>query len=110
MMFWLAYCGYCCAIASAPSNDFVSSALDAVGDVLPGSGDRRRGRGGVARRQQRAEDRLHDRAAEVALEVRCARRHPDALTGTEPVSECDAGVPAKPTPMPTNAYPSATRQ
>ena len=31
---------------------------------------------------------------------------PDAMpareTGTDPVSECDAGVPANPTPMPTN--------
>src|SRR5215510_2243792 len=39
---------------------------------------------------------------------------PDAIparrTGTEPVSECDAGVPAKPTPMPTNAYASAICQ
>ena len=28
---------------------------------------------------------------------------PARVTGTEPVSECDAGVPANPTPMPTNA-------
>ena len=39
---------------------------------------------------------------------------PDAIparsTGTEPVSECDAGVPAKPTPMPMNAYPRPTFQ
>ncbi len=39
---------------------------------------------------------------------------PDAIparrTGTELVSERDAGVPAKPTPMPTNAYPSPTFQ
>ena len=31
---------------------------------------------------------------------------PDAIpareTGTEPVSECEAGVPANPTPIPTN--------
>jgi hypothetical protein len=31
---------------------------------------------------------------------------PDAIpareTGTEPVSECEAGVPASPTPMPRN--------
>ena len=31
---------------------------------------------------------------------------PDAIparsTGTDPVSECDAGVPANPTPIPTN--------
>ena len=38
---------------------------------------------------------------------RCRSAVPDAMparcTGTEPVSECDAGVPANPTPMPTNA-------
>ena len=31
---------------------------------------------------------------------------PARFTGTEPVSECDAGVPANPTPIPNNAYPS----
>ena len=35
---------------------------------------------------------------------------PTRLTGTEPVSECDAGVPARPTPIPTKMYPSATFQ
>jgi len=33
---------------------------------------------------------------------------PDAMparwTGTDPVSECDAGVPAKPTPVPMSMY------
>ena len=28
---------------------------------------------------------------------------PARLTGTEPVSECEAGVPAKPTPIPMSA-------
>ena len=28
---------------------------------------------------------------------------PHVRTGTEPVSECDAGVPANPTPAPMNA-------
>ena len=28
---------------------------------------------------------------------------PTRRTGTEPVSECEAGVPARPTPIPTNA-------
>ena len=35
---------------------------------------------------------------------------PARFTGTEPVSECEAGVPAKPTPIPINAYPSPTCQ
>ena len=37
---------------------------------------------------------------------RCRSDVPDAMptlrTGTDPVSECDAGVPANPTPAPTN--------
>ena len=35
---------------------------------------------------------------------------PARVTGTEPVSECEAGVPANPTPMPMNAYASPTFQ
>src|SRR5262249_40938891 len=39
---------------------------------------------------------------------------PDAMparhTGTEPVSEWEAGAPAKPTPVPTSAYASPTFQ
>jgi len=38
---------------------------------------------------------------------RCRSAVPEAIptrvTGTELVSECEAGVPARPTPMPTNA-------
>ena len=38
---------------------------------------------------------------------RCRSAVPEAIparrTGTEPVSECDAGVPAKPTPAPMKA-------
>jgi hypothetical protein len=45
---------------------------------------------------------------------RCRSAVPDAIparwTGTDPVSECEAGVPAKPTPMPTSAYPRPTCQ
>jgi len=29
---------------------------------------------------------------------------PARWTGTDPVSECDAGVPAKPTPVPMSMY------
>ena len=29
---------------------------------------------------------------------------PSLLTGTEPVNECEAGVPANPTPIPIKAY------
>src|SRR5262245_36065067 len=45
---------------------------------------------------------------------RCRSAVPEAmparLTGTDPVSECDGGVPAKPTPTPTNAYARPTSQ
>ena len=33
---------------------------------------------------------------------------PTRVTGTEPVSEWDAGVPAKPTPAPIKAYARPT--
>src|SRR5512143_469995 len=66
-----------------------------------GGGDRGSGGGRVAGRQQGAKDRLHDRPTKVVLQVGGARRHPAWATGTEPVSECDAGVPATPTPTPT---------
>ena len=35
---------------------------------------------------------------------------PTRVTGTAPVSEWEAGVPAKPTPMPTKAYARPTFQ
>ena len=35
---------------------------------------------------------------------------PARVTGTEPVSECEAGVPANPTPVPTSAYARPTFQ
>ena len=45
---------------------------------------------------------------------RCRSAVPDAMparsTGTEPVSECEAGVPAKPTPTPTRPYARPTSQ
>ena len=35
---------------------------------------------------------------------------PAFVTGTDPVNEFDAGVPANPTPVPISAYASATAQ
>ena len=35
---------------------------------------------------------------------------PTRFTDTDPVNEWEAGVPASPTPIPTNAYPSPTFQ
>ena len=54
-------------------------ALRAVGDVLAGLGDRRPHRRGVAGGEQRPEDRRHQRAAQVALQIRRSRRHADPL-------------------------------
>src|SRR6188508_1563 len=53
-------------------------ARNAVGDLLlvRRRRDCRGDRGRVPGRQERAEDRLHDRAAEIALEVRRTRGHP----------------------------------
>ena len=100
----VAYCGYCWATCSALENDLVSCAwtLLVIGIGVRVARERGRHGGRVAGGQQRAEDRLHERAAEVALEVGRPRRHArHDCTGTDPVSECEAGVPAKPTPMPT---------
>ena len=80
-MIWFGYCGYCEAVSTALANDFVSSAWTLVGD-LAASGDAAiavADRGRVAGGEQRAEDRLHDRAAEVALEVGGAGGHAGAL-------------------------------
>ena len=35
---------------------------------------------------------------------------PARVTGTDPVSECDAGVPASPTPAPMKMYAAAMCQ
>ena len=85
---------------------------DAVGDLLlvRRGGDRRADRRRVAGGEQRAEidcmiapPRSRWRSAvPEAIPARC--------TGTDPVSECEAGVPANPTPIPTREYASAMRQ
>ena len=109
MLFWTDG-GYCWAASDALENDFVSSLWTLSETFLPGSGDRRGRRGRVAGGQEGPHDRLQDRAAQVALQVGRPRGHPARRTGTEPVRECEAGVPARPTPMPTKAYASATFQ
>ena len=79
-------------------------------NMLPGGRDRaRRGRDSVAGRQERAEDGLHDRPAEVALEVGGARRHPGA-PDQAPSRSASARPACRRTRRrsPTNAYPSPT--
>ena len=75
-------------------------ALDALVDALARGGDRR---ARVPRGQEGAYDRLKDRAAEVRCKSAVPEAIPTRFTGTEPVSECEAGVPASPTPMPMKA-------
>ena len=81
-----AYCGYWLAVFAALENDFVSCASTLL---LTSLGVRRRRdllgeRGRVPGGEQRAEDRLHDRPAEVALEVGGRRRHPRTPHGHRP--------------------------
>ena len=81
--------------------------LDAGGDlgaVADRPRSRWRPRPRVAGCQQRAEDRLHRaRRRGRAGGRRCPTPCRPAAPGPSPVSECEAGVPANPTPMPTNA-------
>src|SRR3954453_16248933 len=106
-MIWLAYCGYLTAVLAALENDLVNSDFTLLftddgtrlvaADAYPA----------VSRAPKidcmMAPPRSRWRSA--VPEAMPARR-----TGTEPVSECDAGVPAKPTPTPTKAWASPTRQ
>ena len=77
---WVLYCGYCWAMSAAPAKDIVSWFWTLVGDGRPRrrTGQGRSYRCRISGRQERAEDRLHDRPAEVALEVGRAGRHPGA--------------------------------
>src|SRR5689334_17741648 len=99
------YCGYCWATASALEKDFCSSAsTDEVTCALSGE---------LATDAATADAYP---AVSTAPRIdcmiapprsRCRSAVPDAMptrfTGTDPVSECDAGVPASPTPIPTSA-------
>src|SRR5664279_228731 len=106
------YSGYRCAMSAAPPNDFSSwPRAAALTCSDPGV------------------DAMMDAKAEAYPAVSsapsidcmtapprslCRSAVPDAIpardTGTEPVRECDAGVPAKPTPMPTQTKVSNTGQ
>ena len=88
-----AYCGYCAAMFSA----CLHTRAGAGPGCWPRSvrvGARRwvATAAGVAGGEQRAEYRLHQGAAKVALKVRGADAMPARSTGTDPVSECEAGV------------------
>ena len=57
---------------------------------------------GVSGGEDRTENGLQDRSAEIALQSDMLDAIPARCTGTDPVSDRDAGVPASPTPIPTN--------
>src|SRR6186713_1461895 len=106
------YCGYCWAVSTALPNDFVSwfstdcDTLDAFGEPAMSLAN------AVAYPAASSAPRIDCMIAPPRSRWRSAV--PDAIparvTGTELVRECDAGVPAKPTPVPTNAYASPTCQ
>src|SRR3954452_17866757 len=106
------YCGYCAALFAALENDFVSSdctlvlTLLALGELAmsvakeaayPAVSNAPRMDCMIAPPRSRWRSAVADAIP--------ARR-----TGTDPVRECDAGVPASPTPVPMKAYASPTCQ
>ncbi len=109
---WSAYWGYCFAICWAPANDFCSCAstplvtLSFCGEAATAAA--------MAAAYPAVSSAPRIDCMMAPPRSRCRSAVPDAMparrTGTEPVSECEAGVPAKPTPTPTNAYPSPTSQ
>src|ERR1035441_177653 len=102
---WLAYCGNCLAKSAALEKDFVSSfwtllvicrlfgALAIAAEIA------------VAYPAASSAPRIDCMIA--PPRSRCRSAVPDAIparrTGTDAVSECEAGVPAKPTPIPISA-------
>src|SRR4029450_11319649 len=107
-----AYCGYWAAVAVALANDLVSSdwTLSVMRSLF--------GALAIAAEMADAYPAV-SRAPKIDCMMapprsRCRSAVPEAMparvTGTDPVSECEAGVPANPTPIPTNRYPRPTSQ
>src|SRR5215203_6977252 len=101
----LAVCGgYCSARFVAPENDLVKAA-SVLSLTLPASGD-----AAISLVNAEAYPAVNNAPKIDCMmappKSRWRSAVPDAIparvTGTDPVSECDAGVPAKPTPIPTN--------
>src|SRR6185369_15047299 len=108
----VAYCGYCAATASALENDFMSSAWTLL--VIWSAFGAAEIAVATAAAYPAVSNAPKIDCMNAPPRSRCRSAVPDAIparvTGTDPVSECEAGVPAKPTPIPTNEYPSATAQ
>src|SRR5262245_31684642 len=104
LMIWVWYCGYCCAVCAALENDFVSCDCTLSVTSLPFGDPAMSLVNADAYPAVSNAPRIDCMIA--PPKSRCRSAVPDAIparvTGTEPVSECDAGVPASPTPMPMN--------
>src|SRR6478609_2352099 len=109
--------GNCCAVLAALANDFVSCDSTLALTLLPlhelePDAPASSLVNAVAYPAVRSAPRIDCMIAPPRSRWRSAVADamPARRTGTEPVSECEAGVPAKPTPMPTKAYASPTCQ
>src|SRR5437899_5922075 len=106
------YCGYCVAVFAALENEFVSCDSTLVLTLLAFGEAAMSLVNAAAYPAVRSAPRSDCMIAPPRSRWRSAVADaiPARLTGTDPVSECDAGVPAKPTPMPISAYPTPTFQ
>ena len=99
------YCGYCCAMSAALENDLVSSFCTLVVTCCPFGADVIATPTAVAYPAVSSAPKIDCMIAPPRSRWRSAV--PDAIparwTGTDPVRECEAGVPARPTPMPMKA-------
>src|SRR5215475_14497597 len=96
------YCGYCCAVLAALENDLVSCDCTLVLTLLPLGELAISLVNAVAYPAVSRAPRIDCMIAPPRSRCRSAvaEAMPARRTGTEPVSECEAGVPAKPTPIP----------
>src|SRR6187200_413347 len=102
--------GYCCAVLAALANDFLSCDSTLALTLLPlhelePDAPASSLVNAVAYPAVRSAPKIDCMIA--PPRSRCRSAVPEAMparvTGTEPVNERDAGVPAKPTPTPTSA-------
>src|SRR5436190_22541231 len=99
------YCGYCAAVLAALENDFVSCDCTLVLTLLALDEPAMSVANDAAYPAVSNAPRIDCMIAPPRSRWRSAVADaiPARRTGTDPVSECDAGVPANPTPIPTKA-------
>ncbi len=102
-MIWALYCGYCAAMSAAPAKDIVSWFWTLAVRSGFGGTPARAAAAAVAYPAVSSAPKIDCMIAPPRSRWRSAV--PDAIparvTGTDPVSEREAGVPARPTPIPT---------